>query len=176
MQRPAGKFHPETLHLLPPMKFNELTRHWPFRVSNECPQIACPQRQSPQHERLPGHLVGGSEQLPNRMVPHGVIHHAGRKVSLHRTTLCSPHLTMVLANLLGKGARLPAFHPGGNYRDTVDCADLYGKIAADRFITLAPEHLASAGYMIEARELVIETLALSFNVRCSHHSKHWVHC
>src|SRR5215471_17627339 len=72
-----------------------------------------------------------------------------------------PHLPMMKANLLGKGARLPAPHAGRHYGHQVHAPAFDRSVAADGVEAFAPEKLASTRDMFDARESkIVGALAL----------------
>jgi len=105
------------------------------------------------------------------MIAHSVIHRARRDACSPEVLLSGSRWPMVIADVFGKCASLPTFHPGADHGNAVDSAEFDWRISADRFKAFPAKYLACAGHMIAARKTVVVGLAGCLHIRCADNSK-----
>src|SRR5687767_1583055 len=98
------------------------------------------------------HLVGCPEHLPERMPTETIIFLAEFEPPRQRSVFCRAHGAVVKADLLGKSARLPTFHPSREHCDDVDAPTLNRRITADGLKTFPAKELARARHVVRAAE------------------------
>src|SRR5215472_6103841 len=69
--------------------------------------------------------------------------------------LRSSHLAVMDADLVSKGARLPALHPGAYHCEIIDTAALNCLVPPDLFEAFAAKHLARAGYVFDVHKPIV---------------------
>src|SRR6266478_3475903 len=78
----------QSLHLFSSLEADHFRRQRSLEILGHRPEISACQCESADDERFLGHLICGSEELPNRMVSKNVVLGAVLKPGLQQAMLC----------------------------------------------------------------------------------------
>jgi hypothetical protein len=131
----------KAMYLFLPVKLNQFFRNWPFISPKSRRNIATSQSQAAEATRASRYLIRDPEQLPQRMIPDGIVLDAKLELRRKYTSLGCSHSPMMQTDLLCERSSLPPLHSCTDHGNVVNGSTTHWKISPNRLKTFAAKDL-----------------------------------
>ena len=152
---PPAEFRPEAGHLLVAVEGHEFRGGDAGGAGDPGVEGASQKKQATDDPGFLTHLEDGAQQNPQRMASHIIRFAAVMPEDHGLAVVAGAEGTVMQADLVGEGAGLPAFHPGGGDRDPINGPALHRHVTADFCEAFAAEQLAGSGDVLQLGVAVV---------------------